>query len=514
MFRGFSLKTGTCRLTEISVSDSIQLTPGSTGSDGAQGLRTDALALTSVLTQGITHIAPAVGLVLSLQFVTVTAGIAAPLAFALAFLIVLVLGICLTQLARHLPSAGGYFTYIGHTLHHRAGFLTAWMYFLYDPLTAALNLAFMGFLLQGTVKMETGMTCPWYVFFLAGALLITVFAYRGIEISARIMVFLTAIEILIIVALCCASLAQPGDGSIQVRAFASLHNFHRKGLSLAIVFAIFSFTGFESVAPLAEETRNPRRVLPRAILLSITLMGIFFVGGSWAVLTGWGSTRVDSFAHSAENPIFILARHLWGPAWMLVLVAVVNSILAVSIAGTNSSTRVFFAMGRARALSAALASVHPRFRTPVNAIWLQTLMTLAIGLGLGGWIGPDQEYYFLGIACTLGLLFIYAAGNLGVFVYYIRTRKNEFNPLLHFLLPLLSTISLVWVFYASIVPLPDPPLRYAPLVVAIWLATGLLLLCTGRGATLIPLLSQASIPSPDSVASAIDSLTRWNAVKG
>jgi len=482
------------------------MTSGSLQREGAQGLRADALALTSVLTQGVTHIAPAVGLVLSLQFVTVMAGVASPLAFALAFLIVFMLGVCLTQLARHLPSAGGYYTYISHTLHPRAGFLAAWMFFLYDPLTAALNLAFMGFLLQATVKIEAGITCPWYVFFLAGVLFVTVLIYRGIEISADIMVGLTAIEILVIAALSVSSLMHPGSGSIDMQAFTSLHNFHSKGLFIAIVFAIFSFTGFESVAPLAEETRDPKRVLPLAILLSIALMGIFFVFGSWAILTGWGSNQVDSFAHSAENPIFLLAKHLWRSGWVFVLVAVVNSILAVAIAGTNSSTRVFFAMGRAGSLPALLGYVHPRFRTPVNAIWLQTSITLAIGLGVGFWIGPDQEYYFLGVACTLGLIFIYAAGNLGVFVYYRRERRDEFNPLLHFLFPLLSTASLVWVLFRSVAPLPDPPIRYAPFLVAIWLAAGLLLLFTGRGGSLIPLMPLATDRIPESAGSGLNSL--------
>jgi amino acid transporter len=455
--------------------------------------------------QGVTHIAPAVGLVLSLQFVVVMAGAASPLAFAIALLIVLLLGVCLCQLARHLPSAGGYYTYISHTLHPRAGFLTAWMFFLYDPLTAAVNLAFMGFLLQATLRLEAGLNCPWYVIFLAAALFITVLTYRGIEISAGIMVGLTVIEILIIGALALASLAHPGDGGLQVQSFTALHNFRHKGLYLAIVFAIFSFTGFESVAPLAEETRDPRRVLPRAILLSIALMGIFFVGGSWAVLTGWGSNHIEGFANSAENPIFVLAKRLWGGAWVFVVIAVVNSILGASIAGTNASTRVFFAMGRARSLPSALASIHPRFRTPVNAILLQTFITLAIGLGVGFWIGPDQEYYFLGVAMTLGLLCIYAAGNVGVFVYYRNRRRAEFNVWFHLIFPLLSTLSLVWVFYRSVVPLPDPPLRYAPLLVAAWLLAGLLLLCTGRGASLVPLGPLALAPAAGAAPSGVNS---------
>lgn len=79
------------------------------------------------------------GLVVTVQFVTSLAGIASPLAYGIAFLIVLMLGVCLVQLALHLPSAGGYYTYVSRSLNPRAGFLTAWMFFLYDPLTAAVK---------------------------------------------------------------------------------------------------------------------------------------------------------------------------------------------------------------------------------------------------------------------------------------------------------------------------------------------------------------------------------------
>ena len=150
----------------------------------------------------------------------------------------------------------------------------------------------------------------------------------------------------------------------------------------------------------------------------------------------------------------------------------VNSILAVSIASTNAATRVFFAMGRAGSLPRALARVHSRYRTPTNAVWLQTFLTLGIGLGLGFWIGPDQEFYLMGVAVTLGLIFIYSAGNVGVYLYYRSEREDEFNPWFHLIFPLLSTGALIWVGYKSVVPLPPPPVGYAPILAGAWFLLG------------------------------------------
>jgi amino acid transporter len=439
-------------------------------------LRAGALKLPSVLMQGITHIAPAVGIVLTLQLITSLAGVTAPLAYLIAFVIVLTLGVSLTQLAKHLASAGGYYSYVSRTVHPRAGFLTAWLYFLYDPTAAAINLAFMGYFFEGTLRVEYGLAFPWWLFLLLGTVLITVLVYFGVEISARTMVILGVAEIAIVVGLALTGLLRPGPGGINFHSYNPANAPSANGLYLGVVFSIFAFSGFESVAPLAEESEYARRNLPLSIIGSILLMGAFYMFCSWALLIGWGTNNLESLVRSVENPTFLLGKRLWSGGWVLLFVAVINSILAVSIAATNAATRVFFAMGRCGSLPKVLAQVHPRYQTPTNAIWLQTFLTLAVGLGLGVWIGPDQEFYLMGVAITLGLVFIYGAGNLGVYRYYRTERRAEFNGVLHLIFPLLSTIALLWVGYKSVVPLPPAPVRYAPWLVGAWIAIGLVLL--------------------------------------
>jgi len=206
-------------------------------------------------------------------------------------------------------------------------------------------------------------------------------------------------------------------------------------------------------------------------------MGIFYLFCSWALLVGWGTNSMQTFAQSTESPVFVLATRLWGKAWILILIAVFNSIIAIAIACTNASTRVFFAMARSGALPHVLSKVHPRYQTPINAIWLQTILTLGIGLGLGFWIGPDQLFYFLGVAMTLGMVFVYSAGNLGVFCFYRQKRRHEFGWWLHGVFPLISTIAMALVAYESVVPLPPPPVKYAPWLVAVWLLCGAGLVC-------------------------------------
>lgn len=435
-------------------------------------LRANALGLPQVVMQAVTHIGPAVGTVLSLQFIAFEAGVKAPIAFFVTWIIVLLLGGALTQLAQEFPSAGGYYTYVSRTVHPRAGWFTAWLYFLYDPVATAINLAFLGFYFQAIMLTTFGITFEWWWLFLIGLVVVTIPIYRGVRISSQIMLFLGLAEITIIVALAVTGLVHPGHGGLNVQAF-TLSNVNGHGLFLGIVFCIFLFTGFESVAPLAEESRNPRALLPRAIMISIIGIGVFFLLSSWGIMVGYGTGNVAKFGTTAANPVVAFAKSVWGWGWLLVLFAIFNTIFAVSIACTNAATRVFYGMGRTGALPKWFAGIHPVYKTPRNAIIFQTAVTLFAGLVMGFTLGPANEFYMMGEAITFGLGLVYIAGNIGVVRYFVGEGRPRFNFWLHIVLPIVPSIALVIVFYESLVPYPAFPSNIAPILVLVWIILGI-----------------------------------------
>src|SRR5439155_19057036 len=205
-------------------------------------------------------------------------------------------------------------------------------------------------------------------------------------------------------ALAVSGIVDPGRGGVSAAPFrpSSAPSLH--GLYLAVVFSIGSYSGWEAAAPLAEESRAARRAVPLAMVLSLVGMGIFMVFCSWGILVGWGTKNLFGFLFSREFPTFVLARHLWGGAWVLVLFALLNSALGVAIACTNVATRMWYGMAREGALPRQLAELHPRYRTPTRAIALQIGVALAIGLGLGFWIGPVKTLVMLGLVYSLGLV--------------------------------------------------------------------------------------------------------------
>lgn len=446
-------------------------------------LQENALGLTSVVMQSVTHIAPAIAVLFTIQFNASQAGVTAPLSYLFAFLIVLVLGVVLVQLARHLPSAGGYYTFISRAVSPRGGFLVAWLYTLYSPIVAAPVLTAIGFVVETELKKEYGVTFPWWAFLLIALAVLAFLLVRGVAISARVMVVAGAIEILLVLALAVQGFFDPGPGGVSLGVFNPGNAPSGNGLYLAVVFSIFAITGWESAAPLAEETRNPRRNVPRAIIWSIVFLGLFLVVASWGLLSGWGTDNVDSLVSSKQLPAFVLARQFWGAGWVLILLALVNSALAGSIAYLNVGTRMWYAMSRSGSLPHFLSKVHPRYRTPVNAIAVEIVLNLAVGLGVAWWIGPFNSFVFFGLAITLSLVPVYIAGNVGAFLYFRRERPDEFNIIWHVLLPIVGTAALVWLFYKSVVPLPASPNNWAVWLVIVWfmLGVGVLAWMRARG---------------------------------
>jgi len=441
-----------------------------------QTLKKGALGLGDVFMQAIAHTAPATAILFTIPFIYSKAGVTAPLAYLFAFLLVLMLGITMAQLAKHLPSAGGYYTYISHTISPRAGFFTSWMYLLYDPLAAGYALAFTGYIVQQALLVNYNIYFPWWLFLIITGGFVGFSTYRGIKISAKLLLVMGLIEIACVLVLSCWGLTHPGNGGVNLQSFNISKAPSSGGLAMGVVFSVFALVGWEGVAPMAEESEDPKRTLPKAIVYCIIAMGLFLVFCSWGIITGLGTNNTGAFTTAKENPTFVLARSYWGPAWIVLIFALVNSMVAVAISCNNVATRMWFAMGRSGSMPRFFAVVHPKFQTPKNAVIFQTLLTIAFGLCLSWIIGVENDFDFMGLVITFTLAIVYAIGNIGVVKYYRTEKKAEFNIVLHLLFPIIGIIVLAVIIYYALIPWPEAPIGYAFWVVVAWLVVGLIVL--------------------------------------
>jgi amino acid transporter len=452
-------------------------------------LRAGAVNLAGAVMQNVTHIAPAIAAFFFTQTIVGFSGAHAPLAYLIGFIIVLALGMCLVQLAKRFPSAGGYYTYVSRTVDARLGFLTGWMFVLYSPIVAGPAFAFLGLILEGEFQANYGWTWfHWWMLVIVGLPVIAAIGYLGIALSIETIVIVGAAEFLIVLALGVWGLFDPGPGGFTLQSFT--YGFNpgaigtATGFSLAIVFTVQGLTGWEAAVPLAEETENPRKNVPRATMASIAIVGVMLVIVIWGQTIGWGYKDLNNLVGSSELPALVIAHRVWGSLWWLALLAMFTSVFGASLACQNVATRMWYGMGRSGVLPRTFGTVHPTRRTPTSAVTAQFVLSLVLGLGLGQWLGPDKTFIlFLGFVLVIAVIFVYIVANLGVVLYYWREARQEFNWILHFIFPVGTSIILIYSLYKSFNPFPAHPYNWSPFIVGAWFIAGIgvLLYLRARG---------------------------------
>jgi amino acid transporter len=436
-----------------------------------------ALGLPAITFQGITHMAPAAGVMLSAPFIATFVGPALGLAWLVAGLVALILASSVGQMARHTPSAGGYFTYIGKNLNPKLGFMAAWMYFVYDPIVPVLCTTIIGLYVEDTLKSLYGITFPWWLFSLIAWAGLGIITYLGIKPSIRTSITLSVIEVGITLALSFTIFAKNGVTGHDLSAGFTLHQVPYspalQGLFLAMVFSVLSYTGFEATAPLAEETKDPRRnVAIGAVLGTALILGYYVIFG-FATSVGFGVDKMASSFATTANPYYVIANSVWGKAGtIIVLLALVNSGWGCSLAGQTAVIRVYYKMGKVGVLPSALGRLHPKYRTPYVAIAFQTVFSVVVGIIAGVTLGPTNTFGVFGAMITFGMIFVYGCGLVAVAVMYLGPYRREFNVLLHVILPAIGLIMLLVILYYNVKPFPPYPFNIAPITVICWFIIG------------------------------------------
>ncbi len=455
-------------------------------------LAREAIGLREVLFQSITHMAPAAAVAFSIPFGAPFGAGALPLAVVLALVACLLVAISIGQLAKHLPSAGGFYTYTARGLHPSVGFLVAFGYALAEPLVAPLLYLILGNVVASTLHTEFGWSFGlwWRIAAVAGALVVFALGWFGIRISAATGTILGAFEIAVFAVLALWLIGKAGSHntlSVFTTKHATVPGF--KGASGAVagsIYCILAFIGFEAAAPMAEEARDPRRTIKLAVVWSALGIGLFYVLTTYAATVYFGPDKMAGFAQSGGgNPWDALARAVWGVGWVVVFLAIVNSAVANSNASSNATTRTWFAMGRIRLLPGAFARIHPQWRSPYVAVTGQLVVGLVVSLWLGQKFGPLTAFGLIATIDTTIIILLYMLLNLSCLVYYLRERRGEFNLLLHAVVPVVGILAFVPAFFTALgigksvfkfVSVLPYPLNRSGLVVGIWFALGILYL--------------------------------------
>ncbi|MFI0980819.1 APC family permease [Streptomyces sp. NPDC021093] len=452
------------------------------------GLRRDAVGLRDVLFQSVTAMAPAAAIAASIPAGAAFAGGSLPLSVLVALVACLFTASCVAELARRMPAAGSVATYSAQGLHPTVGFLVGWGYAFVESLVPALLLLQLGFTTAGTLHQEWA-SYPadlWWPWSLAGAVIIALAGFFGVRASARFGTVLGIFEVLVFVVFAVLLISQAGDAN-TLSVFGTSHTAEGfegvGGIFAGSVYTVLAFAGFEAAAPLAEEAKDPRRTMRRAVLGAALSIGLVYVLTTYAMAVYLGPEKFAGFGAAGAASWEGVARASFGLFWLLLFLAVVNSTVANANACANVSTRTAFALGRIGVFPSAFARLHPRHRSPVTGIAVQFAVAVAAMLGLGFAYDPLTAFVLLATVIVTVVIGVYIVVNLSCIGYFLRRRRDLFNPVLHLLFPVLGIATFVpALLTAAGIPAFDfvselkAPVSYAGPVVAVWMLLGVVVL--------------------------------------
>jgi amino acid transporter len=425
-------------------------------------LRRNSLGLPELIFHGITHIAPATNVVFTFPIIAAKAGPGMPISFLLTTVVCLFIANTVSEFSRYMPSSGGYYSFATRGLGSHVGFMATWSYLIYDILGPAACSGFLGYLLSDTLHNGFGISVPWWLFAVATFTVIWFFTYYGVQLSLHTTALLGGAEMLIMLALAITFLRHPGPGSsytAPLRPMLSPHHYH--GILAGMVFSVLALSGFEAPAPLAQEARRPGKFVAWAVMLSLLSIGVFYVFTSYASAIGWGTGDMAAFA-SNDNPYYALGHKLWGAAWWLVVLAIINSAVGTGLACTNAASRVMYTMGQTGTLPAAFGRIHPVHRTPTFAIAFLQVCGFVPVLLVGLLLRPEDIFNFLGTIATLAAIVLYAMANLALTAYVRRELPKHFSLWRHAVVPWMGTLALIPVFFVTVYPVPGWPYNITP----------------------------------------------------
>ncbi len=358
--------------------------------------------------------------------IAVGTGVGAAMTYVLVGLLLLLFAVGFTALSRALPRAGAFYTFVSAGLGRPPG-LGAGFVALVGYLAQLVGAyAFLGAAVQVLVTAIGWGSVPWWGWSLVAWACAGVLGFVNVEFSGRVLSVLMLLEVAVVLCLDVPALLRGGPEGRPFGVFSAAV-LGQGSLSLAILFAVSTFIGFEATAIYRSETRDPERTVPRATYAAVGLIALFYVFTAWSLTTAYGPSQVVAAAQA--DPTTLFTRALGEYAGPLVADTVsfllVTSVFASILSSHHPISRYVFSLSRNRVLPAAFGRTHARHGSPAAASLL-TSATSAVVVVPFVVLGVDavNVYSWLFGIAAYALLVLLTLTTLAVVVHFRRARAG------------------------------------------------------------------------------------------
>ncbi|MGX5357485.1 APC family permease [Kocuria sp. KH4] len=385
---------------------------------------TRTLRLPSLVLFGLAYLTPIIVLGI-FGVIAETSGGAAPAAYLVALAAMLLTAHSYGRMAAAHPVAGSAYTYVRRSIDSRAGFLVGWAVLL-----DYLFLPMVIWLIGASYLDAQFPGVPFAAWILGFVVITTVLNVLGIKVADKANYVLMAFQLLVLaffVVLSVGSVASAAGPGGLVSAEPFLSSSSDLGMVTAgAAIAAYSFLGFDAVTTLTEEAVEPRRNMPRAIMLIALIGGGIFVVVSYVTQLVHPGGAFEDTASAASQIALQIGGQLFGAVFLAGLVV---AQFASGLAAQASASRLLYAMGRDAVLpKAVFGRLDPRFRTPV----LNLVITGAVGL-IAIFLDVATSTSFI----NFGAFTAFTLVNLAVIFHFVRERRagRRLNVLSYVVVP-------------------------------------------------------------------------------
>jgi amino acid transporter len=388
-------------------------------------------------------------------------GLGAPAGFIIATVVLAVFSVGFVALARHITAAGAFYTFVSRGWSRIPGLAAGVMsMFTYMTMEAGLIGIFAAFTDQA-FSQQLGITLPWEIYAAVCLVVIAVLSHFDISVAAKVLGVVLVCEIGMLTISAVASLLHHPDGmsfdSLNPVSALSTNGVAGGVVGLGLLMAFWSWVGFESTAIYGEESKDPKKIVPRATMIAVLGIGVFYTFISWGVIVGNGPDKAVELA-SGSDPFELLyspAREFlgqWGVTtfeWL-----VLGGSFACALAIHNSAARYLFAFGRDGLLWQRLGGAHHRHASPWIASLTQSVFAgvLLVICAVSGSDPYAVLFVLVAILATLCLLIVQTMSSISTIVYFhVKKEHPETASWWRTLLaPALGGVGMVYVIYLMV----------------------------------------------------------------
>ncbi|HUL08429.1 MAG TPA: APC family permease [Candidatus Acidoferrum sp.] len=384
-------------------------------------------------------------------------GIGTPAAFMVATIVLLIFSVGYCAMARKVTAVGGFYSFISHGLGREAGMAMGFASVVaYSVFEASLCGGFAYFMNLKILEL-TGANVPWPYFALFMVALIAILTFFDVKLSAWILGIALIGEVVILLifdlGVFTSSAANlDGAGINPINAFKDFeaHNDLAAGAwVIGLFFAFWSWVGFEMAPNYGEESRDPKRIVPLSMYISVLGLGIFYTITSWAGISAYPTIDDAIKISQTDAAHFFLtpaASMVGGWVSQLMSYLILTGAFACGMAFHNTAARYFYSLGREGVFPRSLGKTHLVYKSPYVASFTQSviaaILVVAYWISDGGndpfaqaYLGVYSLYAVVG---TMLIMLAQALVSVAIIVYFRTHHREEHHWWTTFVAPLIA----------------------------------------------------------------------------